>query len=203
MQNKENKLFNLRQEQMDSLTTSKIPLEAIYLLELITEGGEVPLYSLKYLQWLERKAYINRDWKITEYGTELYKSMFNEGIVKTKRVVKKDDDFDKWWSVYPATDNFSLNGRDFPGTQSKKLHKEECRKMFNVILNEGLTADDIISATQYIVDNAKQTSIKKNENQMSYIANSERFLRERKFAPFVTIAKAYKLTKPFKKDFEI
>lgn len=170
------------------LNKAKITLTCVYLLEQLIEGVDISdlndLASLSALSTLQRKGYINTKLKVTDAGNKLYLSLTDD-IQVVKKIKIKDDKFEEWWETYPSTDDFKYKGKKFPGTQSKKVKKEECLILFNKLLHGGLDADKIISATKYHFDNAKSLSLRKGTNQLSYIANSERYLREKMFEPFI------------------
>lgn len=186
-------LFNLPTAHFQSLISQKIPLDCIYLLEMINNGENIDSEEfLSFLQRLQRKGYIDVHLKMTKYGEELYKSLFEEIVaVKVKKAVEKNDDFEKWWSIYPATNDFEINGKHFQGSQKKNIRKDECKKLFTILCNS-FKAEDIIVATEYHINTAKEISYKKRENQLTYITNSERYLRERYFEAYIEKAKNYK-----------
>lgn len=194
------KLFNFTEGHFDSLLKQKIPLECIFLLEMLVNERDVDNEPyLSYLQRLQRKGYIDGKQQLTEYGKALYKSLFEDVVaVKPKRAVEKNDLFEKWWETYPATNDFEINGRHFQGSQVKRVQKAECQKMFNVLSNS-YKPEDIIDATAYHIKNAKEVSFKKRENQLTYVTNSLRYLTQKYFEPF--IGKLKKEEKP--KEFEI
>lgn len=189
------KLFNINEDHFLSLSRKKIPLNALYLLEMIKLEKEPDDESyMPMLQWLQRKGYIDNKQKMTQYGEELYNSLFIEGekIVAKRTKKEKNTLFDKWWEeIYPATNDFEIEGKHFPGSQKKNVKKEECERLFIVLCNS-FRGEDIILATKYHIDMAKRISSKKGENQLTYITNSERYLRERYFEPYIEKAKNYK-----------
>lgn len=197
------KLFNFTEGQFDSLLKQKIPLECVFLLEMLVDKANVDDESyLPYLQRLQRKGYIDGKQQLTEYGTALYKSLFENVVaVKPKIIAIKNDLFEKWWEIYPATNDFEINGRHFQGSQVKRIQKAECQKMFSVLSNS-YRPEDIIDATAYHINNAKEVSFKKKDNQLTYVTNSLRYLREKYFEPY--IEKVKKTNKPTaSKEFEI
>lgn len=185
------KLFNIKEEHMISLAKAKIPLESIYILGLIKAGKDVPEEMGKFQQYLVRKAYVDMKGVITEYGIKLYESLFKspKTIIKTKKQVVKNDDFEKWWLCFPSTDHFTINGRTFQGTRSMKVGKEKCKQYFTVIINEGILGEDVIRSTEWLIKSAMEKSLRVGQNQVSYIPATERFLRERKFQPFIELSK--------------
>jgi hypothetical protein len=180
------KLFNFTEGQFDSLLKQKIPLECVFLLEMLVNERDVDNEPyLSYLQRLQRKGYIDGKQQLTEYGTALYKSLFEDIVaVKPRRVAEKNDLFEQWWETYPMSNDFTINGRHFQGSQMKRMQKAECQKLFNILCNS-FKGEDIIAATAYHINNAKEISFKKRENQLTYIPNSLRYIREKYFEAFI------------------
>jgi len=153
--------------------------------------------SKALISLMERKELVV-DGKISVKGLSLLNSMEEIGNIPTKAI--KSDKFEEWWKAYPSTDAFSIDGTNFIGTQSKRIKKDVCKKTFNKLINEGITAEDIINATQYHFEQAKKLSVKKNENKLSFIANSERYLRERMFEPYIEMAKKVEEIEEYKSN---
>lgn len=137
------------------------------------------------LQLLNRKQLINEN-GLTILGEELLKNIEIDEIIPIKAI--KIDKFEEWWKIFPASDAFEMDNRTFMGTQSKRIKKDICKKTFNKLLNV-FTAEDIIKSTSFIIEQAKKISLKKGTNQISFIANSERFLREEMFSPYIEMSK--------------
>lgn len=168
-------------------------LDILYLLKLIKEGIDITdeLLHPKIAainQMLLRKELICEN-GVTLSGDELL-SYLGEDTVDRKIVKRiKSEGFDKWWQVYPATNMFSHKGKTFTGTQSKRIKKPECKILFAKYVNEGMPAEDIIAATEFHITTAKDESYKQGKNQLSYIANSHRYLNEKMFEPYIELYK--------------
>jgi hypothetical protein len=183
-------LFNIGIAGLTTLLEKRIDLNGLYLLHAISQGRALPTDNIKikaWLQTLQRKKYVTDRGTITLKG----KSLLNEVATGTKEVPvvyeKKDDPFEKWWKeAYPDTDHFEYNGQVFTGTQAKHEDKEECRKLYWEIVNEGeYTTEDIFWGTLCLVENAKKKSLQTGQSEIHYIPNSKRFLQLKKFVPFV------------------
>jgi len=173
-------------------------LDLIYLLKLIEEQHDIqPLYddSMKIAalhQSLVRKGLITDDGedKLTLIGKELVKFVSNENnteIVKRKPIVT---DFEEWWKNYPTTDSFTVNGQVFKGSRALRRGKNECRRKFQSILEEGEhTADDLINALKYEVNQKVERSIKERKNIMSFMQGSITYLNQRTFDSFLELMK--------------
>lgn len=160
--------------------------DAISLLSFLKNGEEIDLEHAKtsaLYSFLIRKDLVQGA-VLTPFGEELLKNAEVSSVpVPTKP--KKSDKFEEWWKTYPATNGFTLNGITFEGTQSKKIKKDLCKTEFNKALKDGLDADEIIAATAFHINNIKKFSLKKTESQLTYLANSERYLRERMYVPYM------------------
>lgn len=182
-------VFNIKKEHFIFLCKNKIPLDCIFIIEMIKKGEDINNeYFLPFIQRLQRKGYLDVHNKITVYGEELYNSLkedIKEEIAIPKRNILDKNKFDEWWENFPDSNYFTYNGVSFKGTQNKKIQKEQCRKMFNVLSTSLFTADDIINSTKYHISTAMELSIKKRENQLTFIPNSERYLREQYFKPYI------------------
>lgn len=201
-----NKLFNFSEKHFQILCKLKLPVDCIFLLEMIKNEEDVSNEEyLPILQRLQRKGYIDVKGILTSYGNALYNSMWEdvtEEIIVTKRRIRVEGDkFEQWWDVYPATNDFEMNGKHFQGTQKKNTGKEEARKLFEAV-TLSIPPDDVIKATEYHINMAKEISFKKKENQLTYIPNACRYLREKYFEPYISKFKNVVKTS-FPKEFEI
>lgn len=176
-----------------------IDLNMLYLLE---RAYIAPLkvdynFNAKIKGWeqtLIRKGFLTEEGEITEEGRKVYtilSSQRGEKVVqykkeKKEKKVKVETDFDRWWNAFPASDNFVYKNKKFTGSRSMRIKKDLCVAKFKEIISEGkYTADDIIRGTENQVDAAKEESYRRGVNKVSYITNSERYLRERAFEPFI------------------
>lgn len=180
-----NKLFNIPTAHFHNVIKQKIPLDCIYLLEMINGEEDVNFEEfLPFLQRLQRKGYIDNQMKMTKYGKDLYESLFQETVAVKPKRIDKNEEFEKWWAIYPTTNDFEINGKHFQGTQKKNIRKDECKKLFTILCNS-FKAEDIIKATAYHINMAKELSYKKRDNQLTFIPNSERYLREKYFESYI------------------
>ncbi len=149
------------------------------------------------LALMERKELVI-DGKISVKGEELLENLGQLGEISNKEL--KIDKFDEWWKIYPSTDAFIWNGQEFGGAQTKRIKKDMCKKHFAKLINSGLEADDIIKATIFHIEKAKKLSVSRKENQLTYVPNSERYLREKIFEPYIEISKAWAEVEEFKSN---
>lgn len=152
--------------------------------------------ALLTLMWRKELIF---DGKITVKGKELLECALSDNLF-SPITIPKSNKFEDWWKIYPATDGFTLDGRKFDGSQSKRIKKDVCKKTFNKLINSGVDADDIINATKYHIEQAKRQSLKKGSSQLSYIPNSERYLRESLFEPFIEQSKELETIPEFKSN---
>lgn len=186
-------LFHLKELQRNSITLDMAFVLALaeqgHILSEICKGD----YKMEIIHaGLLRKGLITTDNKITLPGKNILKFL-KEEAPKDKIIKKKPDasEFERWWAVFPGTDIFTHKNKKFVGTRSLKRDKDNCRLKFNSILAEGdYTADDLIQALQYDVNNKKDNSVKDGENKLKYLQNSLTYLTQRSFEPFIEIIKS-------------
>lgn len=141
-----------------------------------------------------KRLLLTEDYKITPAGEEILRIQeyddWKEVAIETFAAMSQ---FDQWWTIYPATNDFEINGRHFKGSQKKNVNKGQCKEIFDRYVKLKLfLAEDIIRATEYHINLAKELSLKKGENQLTYITNSERYLREKYFEPYIEKSKKKK-----------
>lgn len=177
-------------ELIEILRKDNFNLTHLWLLENYNKGIQIDIPEVKAL---ERRLYI-LDNELTERGKDYYYSLITENSMVKKVASKSDIDiaFDKWWGtrteegIYPSTDNFVYKGRTFGGVQKKNIKKEECKSEFRkIILSGEYSADEVLNGTRNHINIAKEQSLKKGQNQLSFITNSERYLKLRAFASFI------------------
>jgi len=179
-------------------------LDIIYLLKLIEDQYDIqPLYedSMKIAglyHSLVRKGLITEDEeKLTTVGKDLLKfidEVTDKKIIKRKPVTT---DFEEWWKNYPPTDSFEVNGKVFKGTRALRRGKEECRRKFKAILEEGdYTAVQLTKALQYEVERKIERSLKERKNCMSFMQGSIPYLNQRTFEGFIELMEQDKDREP-------
>lgn len=169
----------------------------IFLLELAEKGiilSEICKDNSKLqiiYQGVIRKGLVTTDNKVTVTGRNLL-NFLKEKAPKEKLSKHQVDsaDFEKWWKVYPGTDNFTKSGLVFSGSRTLKKDKENCRLKFNSILSEGeYSCEDLIKALEVEIELKHKESVKSNTNKMSYFQNSLTYLNQRSFEPYIEISK--------------
>lgn len=142
----------------------------------------------KFHNWeatLIRKQFLTKEGKLSTKGAALLSDLggMTGGMSTYTPAV---DAFIVWWNTYPPTAGFYIGGKMFESTTVRRIKKMLCREHWNEILLEGeYTAEQIIEGTKNHFDQAMNESLRSGENKVQYIANSERYLRERMFAPFI------------------
>ena len=181
----------------EELIKKSYSLDLIYLLKLIhseydiTDMCKDSAKIANLHQTLIRKGLISEtENKITTMGTELL--VFIESKEEKKIIKRKPatSDFEKWWAAYPGTDTFKMGTRMFTGSRSLRQNKEECRLKFDKILLEGeYTAQELIDALLFDVQQKKDASVKNNTNKLTYMQNSLTYLNQRSYEPFIELVK--------------
>lgn len=182
-------------ESFKELIEKGLSLDLVFVLEKIKEGREV-LSGTKMLNLkstLERKGYIHSG-TITKEGIELLDSL-KEKKVKTKKFIKFEDEFTKWWKMYPGTTEFTHKGRNFPGSRALRMKKEDCKVKFEKILEEGIRGEDMVKALEKEIAQKKDESLRTGQNKLNYMQNSLTYLNQRTFEPYIELIKETKEVK--------
>lgn len=186
-------LGEVKIELIETLKKDNFNLNHLWILHKLEK--ENIFVDIPETRGLERRLYI-LDNQITERGKDYYYSLITENTLgKSDKKISKDEineAFDKWWGtrgtegIYPSTDFFIHEGKQFLGVQKKNIKKEDCKSEFRkIVLSGEYTSEEIIQGTSKHIETAKKDSIKKKTNQITFIGNSLRYLKERMFAPFV------------------
>jgi hypothetical protein len=187
--------LNITVYHFEEILKAGYSLDIIYFLKLVDEGADAaamcdnPKMSV-LCQTLRRKGLLSESLKLTVIGKSVLGFLDEEGTPETKLVKKKQDsnDFDEWWKAYPGTDTFTHKGKDFTGTRSMRVKKDDCRAKLNAILAEGeYTITEMIAALKYEVLQKKENSYASKTNKLSYMQNSLTYLNQRTFEPFIEL----------------
>lgn len=145
------------------------------------------------IQTLLRKGLIDKNNKLTLKGEELVKSINSTEEVQTKKLALYDG-FEDWWEIYPATNGFTYKNVRFAGIQSKRIKKSDCKNEFAKLIVSGFTKEQIIEATKVHIETAKELSYKHKlrENQLTFVPNSLRYLKEKCFEPYINLVQSQK-----------
>jgi len=187
--------LNITVYHFEEILKAGYSLDIIYFLKLIEEGADAtalcdnPKMSV-LCQTLRRKGLLTENFTLTLIGKSVLGFLDEDGTPETKLVKKKVDSnsFDEWWKTYPGTDTFTHKGKDFTGTRSMRVKKEDCKAKLNAILAEGeYTIDEMIAALKYEVLQKKENSYASKTNKLSYMQNSLTYLNQRTFEPFIEL----------------
>ena len=196
--------MHITPQMFKELIKKSYNLDLIYLLKLIEEQYDIqPLYndSMKIAalyQTLIRKGLITKDEeKLTPVGESLLKFVNNTDNAKIIKRKPVTTEFEEWWKNYPPTDSFEVNGKVFKGTRALRRGKEECRRKFKAILEEGdYTAEQLTKALQYEVERKIERSLKERKNCMSFMQGSIPYLNQRTFEGFIELMEQDKDREP-------
>lgn len=190
-------MINLTFYHFRELHKKGYTLDMVYLVELAARDTDIktlceetPKLGVLF-QGVVRKGLITEEGGVSTVGKELLEFLQTEGeeVVLTRR--KVDDDFERWWKVYPGTDTFSYKGKSFSGSRSMRVKKDECKVKLKKILEEGeYTIDELIAALEFEVLQKKENSLKTGTNKLSFQQNSLTYLNQRTFEPFVELVKS-------------
>lgn len=136
------------------------------------------------LQFLLRKGLCTEDFTVTKAGEQLIELATTATSVPVKRM--SVDDYTRWIKAFPLSDGFTWRGKTFTKTRTLRKNSEKTRELFRKVIREGeYTTDDLINAIIAESRAKMEDSVKKGENKMSFITNSESYLRQRVFEGFI------------------
>lgn len=183
------KLFKIGYSHFKELKQKGYSLDSLFVLSLVDDGVDITQLGDENVELLMkgliRKGLLSEEGKVTKLGTELLE--FCETKASRLAIGKvKDEAFDRWWKEFPASNYFEYKGKVFRGTQNKRLKQMECRSLFNKYVTTGeFTAEEIIGATAFHIEVAKDLSFQTGKNELSFISNTHTYLLNKKFEPFV------------------
>lgn len=182
-------LFHFSTENLFTIITAELDLNLLFALEAEALGvvtSAIPVSKLAaWRQTLIRKQFLTREGKISTKGAALLAQLGATvpGLSTYRPTV---DLFEIWWNTYPPNATFTHKGVTFTSSQVKRIKKTLCREHWNELLLEGeYTAEQIIKGTSNHIALAMDESVKSKENKIQFVFNSERYIRERCFAPYI------------------
>lgn len=178
---------------INELKTLRIDLSVYWGMLKIKNEGELNNQHKHIFSALKRKMWIDDNLKLNIAGLDVLRQL--EELEKNPKELKSDkikenfkeeikEKFEEWWNVYPSTNNFTYRSTHFTGIQSKRIKKEDCFDLFYKLTLK-FEPDLIIRATANHIEIAKLESYNKGQNQITFIPNSLRYLREEIFLPFI------------------
>lgn len=185
------RIFNLMAATYKEVVSGGLTLDLLFLLEKSIEGSDISSFGEEriagMIQTLQRKGYINEGLQPTEAGKQLYSSLLEENkSLKLKRLVKKDDEWQIFLSIYPVNNTFVWKGKKFEGDRGIRKNTEAGKVLFTKILNEGeYSVDQLCNAVIAECLQKFESSWKTSENKMKYFVNTESYLRQRGFENFI------------------
>lgn len=138
-----------------------------------------------------RKELVNAGGTISLAGKELLAFMSTEESIKLVPKKTSNENFLTWWGIFPPTDTFTHRNVTFTGTRALRSGKPRCEMLFNKIINKGeYTAEEIIAATTFDINQKKENSVKKGSNQLTYMQNSATYLFNDSYEGFISLIKS-------------
>lgn len=142
-----------------------------------------------YNSILRKQLYSEELKQLTLEGDELLKFLNTDNVLLVKKSFVKKEDFDYWWEIFPSNNKFIHKGVNFPLTRSFKTRKDDCKKLFEKIVNsKKFTAKQIIDATIVDVETKKENSVRKRENQLTFLQNTYTYLYQGTFEGYVDLS---------------
>jgi len=179
----------------EELLKEGFTLDMVFLLKLADEDYNVKLLcestpKLQALcQTIYRKGLVSDNYKVTVIGKKLLE--FMDSRAKTSKIIKKTQtfaEFDRWWKTYPGTDIFTYKGKNFTGSRTLRVQKDECQAKLDKILAENeYTIDELIAALEYEVLQKKENSVKTGTNRLAFMQGTVTYLTQRSFEPFIEL----------------
>lgn len=176
------------------LTKKSYTLDHIYILTLINDSIDIEPMCKESMKiealhvGLIRKGLITDDNKLTTLGKEILDFLDTKTELKLPKKKNITPEFEEWWKQFPGTDTFVHKGKNFKGSRSLRTSKEDCKTKFNKILLEGeYTANEMIEALKFDVNQKKDASVSSNTNKLTYLQNSLTYLNQRSFEPFIEL----------------
>lgn len=180
-------------EKFKELRSRGLSLDLIFILENWEDCRKEE--SIKpLLLTLDRKGY-TLGGLVTQSGKELLESLTSKKI-KTKKFPKFEDEFDRWWKIYPGTTEFTYRGRTFTGSRALRVKKEECKTKFESILSKGTTGEEMLMALEKEIEQKKNESLKTGQNKLNFMQNTLTYLNQRTFEPYIELIKESSNNKP-------
>ena len=191
--------LTLHFSHFEQIIKSGYTLDMVFILRLAEQeidinalcGESAKLQALH--QAVIRKGLITEESRLTLSGKNVL-NFLDQDVEPDTKLQKKvsidEDEFEKWWKVYPGTDTFIHKDKKFTGTRSLRKDKEACKVKLFKILDEGEhSLDDIIAALEYEVLQKKENSVKSGSNKLTFMQNSLTWLNQRSFEPFIELIK--------------
>jgi len=165
----------LHKDYIINMIAGELPMgHAMFLLSKFEGKGFTRYFPEKIRTELQLSGYIDEASSLTNKGRQYISSIIDtESSLPID--IQLEEDFEKFWKVFPATDKVN----HFPGTRSLKDNKKRCKVEFANIISEGYSVSDIIRGLEKQLEEVKMSSI--SENRLTYMKNSLRWLRDRDF----------------------
>lgn len=155
-------------------------------------------------QWLKKNEYLTEDpndssriiisVKGQDTLNELYLSPTAVGPKQSATVIMvnfgktPDECFEEWWKAFPTSPAWKSDDGNtiFAGSRTlKNLRKEEAKKRYLKLLNQGLKHNELLGSLLFEIKLKKVDSIKKNANQMDYFKGMESYLNQERYLLYV------------------
>lgn len=188
-------LFRFGTGDIANIMNEGLDLNMVWILETLArkELSIDIIPSSKFSSWvqtLKRKQFLTEAGTVSTKGAALL-AQLGATVPGLSTYMPTVDMFNIWWSSYPPTATFTYRGVSFTSSQVKRIKKTLCRRAWDEILLEGeYTADQIVNGTRNHIAMAMEESVKNKENRVHFIFNSERYIRERCFAPYIETVEA-------------
>lgn len=148
------------------------PSETLILLgKFYNEPGWIRLFPTEEIENLVSREVLTKDYRLT-----------SKGISYAAYVLEMDGDereanFEEFWNLFPASDELAPFHQP---TRKMKVRKQDCKKEYFKILQEGVAHAAILHGLNTQIEHAKRQS-SATENRLTFIKNSNNWLKDRDF----------------------
>lgn len=162
-------------------------LSHIWLISELKKGKKHEGIELVYA-YLKRKEYINSSLSVTEEGDRVYKYVFKDS--KKRKNKNIDDYFNTWWATYPSNTSWvePVTNKKWANSRILRSRGNDCSYLYYKFLEDNplISHEDMLSAIDYMVYNAKEATIlinrglpeNRRHNKMDFLKNSHTFLND-------------------------
>lgn len=190
-------LSNINLAQIKWLHKNKLTLSHVKYMELLLNNQEIP--QDKYYTDLNKLGIIFGE-NITDHGKNIYETFLTiEGdvdIKKIKAVKRVNEEFERWWKVYPATASLP----NFVSIRILRVAKDHCQTLYEGLQAEEnfIGTDEMIRLLQLEVKlrTAQSAPDKRNKNELEFMKGTESYLNSRAWEVWLEWEKNQKLNKP-------
>lgn len=197
---------NINENQIRALGKVGMNMTHLWILWLLNMAREYDqeaiqvMPNLKEVNLLKNRFLIDHK-GINKAGQDFYKSIVaikEEDISKSKKKKEEkvvDNNFMYWWDSYPSA-TFNYRGMDFRSSRGLKTNKAVCEMLYNKVIAQGITPEQMLNALNYQVKLMKEESWESGKNKLEYMPNTETYIRQSRYEEFLTAGEEHSDEQP-------